>query len=145
MRIHYQKRKRNYKYRFIGADAVNREVELPIKVYDKDYTNGYLTLRSDGMLTIHHGYAWDGASGPTWDDKTNMAGSLVHDAMYQLIRRGAIGMQYRQYADHLLKSICVSDGMHPKRADLWLWAVRKFGFNSARLSKKEQKIYTAGR
>jgi hypothetical protein len=41
----------------------------------------WLTLDVDGTLTIRAGYAWDGASGPTYDSKSSMRGSLVHDGM----------------------------------------------------------------
>ena len=86
------------------------------------FTNGYLMLQ-DGVLTIGVGYAWDGPSGPTFDTKDFMRGSLVHDALYQLMRENAISRTlYRKYADQLLRIICLEDGMSKFRA----WYVYKF-------------------
>jgi hypothetical protein len=50
----------------------------------------YLEIRDGGLLVILSGYAWDGASGPTIDTDSTMRGSLVHDALYQLMRQGLV-------------------------------------------------------
>jgi hypothetical protein len=81
----------------------------------------YLSIYTTGELIIEGGYAWDGPSGPTFDTKTFMRGSLVHDALYQLIREGIIPLEDRVKADDLLKQICKDDGMNPLRA----WWVHK--------------------
>ena len=47
---------------------------------------GIMSLNESGCLQIAAGYAWDGASGPTIDTRNSMIASLVHDALYQLIR-----------------------------------------------------------
>ena len=44
----------------------------------------------EGKLTVRSGYAWDGASGPTWDTEDTLTPSLVHDALYQAIRAGLL-------------------------------------------------------
>jgi len=46
----------------------------------------YLKLDGDGQFEFSKGYAWDGPSGSTVDTLNFMRGSLVHDALYQLIR-----------------------------------------------------------
>ncbi|MDD5538345.1 MAG: hypothetical protein PHF12_05210 [Candidatus Omnitrophica bacterium] len=90
-------------------------------------------------MTIHSGYAWDGASGPTWDSKNSMIGSLVHDALYQLIRLGLIDAKYKEYADQLLHDLCTEDGMFSWRADFWKWAVLTFGAGSCRPSAEPKE------
>lgn len=65
----------------------------------------------DGKLHFAIRYAWDGASGPTWDDKTNMRGTLVHDGIYQLMREGFLNRFYRKYADQLLRDMCIEDAI----------------------------------
>ncbi len=96
------------------------------RLYGKDFINDYISL-FQCVLTIKKGYAWDGASGPTWDDKTNMRGSLVHDALYQIMREGGLSrVMYRKYADKLLIIICLEDGMNKLRAKIWYRAVRMF-------------------
>jgi hypothetical protein len=85
-----------------------------------------------GDLIINAGYSWDGCSGPTWDDKTNMRAGLVHDALYQLIREGRLAENHRKFADEELYRICREDGMNFIRAWLYLKAVRNFGAGAAR-------------
>lgn len=46
----------------------------------------FVKLYRGGALEIQAGYAWDGPSGPTIDTLNFMEGSMVHDALYQLIR-----------------------------------------------------------
>ena len=76
----------------------------------------HIVFFPDGWLDIKKGYAWDGPSGPTIDTKTFMRGSLVHDALYQLIRQGELAMSFRKHADDELKQICTVDGMTRLRA-----------------------------
>jgi hypothetical protein len=96
-----------------------------------DIKSPYIELTPKGVLTINKGYAWDGASGPTIDTKSSMRGSLVHDAFYQLEREELISQKERKKIDVELHDICVEDGMWGFRADIWLWAVRKFGIFAA--------------
>lgn len=91
----------------------------------------YIILETDGRLTIKEGYAWDGPSGPAIDSADFMRGSLVHDALYQLIREKHLPMQARDEADRLLQKMCVEDGMWKVRA-WWVYqAVSAFGKSSA--------------
>ena len=71
------------------------------------------------------GYAWDGPSGPTIDTRNFMRGSLVHDALYQLMREEHLDKEtYRKPADQLLRDMCREDGMWSIRA-WWVYlAVR---------------------
>lgn len=100
--------------------------------------NYYVNLRpitkGGCMLRVRAGYAWDGPSGPTIDTKTFMRGSLVHDALYQLIREGYLDPSYRKYADNLLKEICREDGMSWLRAQWVYLGVSKFGSDAASTS-----------
>lgn len=111
-----------YKYQL--ADSYT--VTVPIT---PQYTinTGFLVLTSDGELTISKGYAWDGCSGPTWDDRTNMRGGLIHDALYQLMREGHLSQLHRPTADSILKSVCLEDGMTGIRAWIYHKAVSAFG------------------
>ena len=90
----------------------------------------YLALGTNGILYIDKGYAWDGPSGPTIDTKTFMRGSLVHDALYQLMRKKKLPPRFKAEADHLLRAMCLEDGMNPIRA-WWVYeGVNWFGKNS---------------
>lgn len=92
----------------------------------------FIELDQDGALRIFAGYAWDGASGPTIDTKNSMRASLIHDALYQLMREGKLGQEWRDEADKLLHDICVKDGMWSVRAKAWLLAVWKFAAYAAK-------------
>ncbi len=86
----------------------------------------WLELDPEGWLRIRAGYAWDGASGPTWDSKSSMRGSCVHDSLYQLMRLGLLNREWREVVDLVFWRICEDDGMLPPRAWAWYHAVRIF-------------------
>lgn len=87
----------------------------------------YISLESTGELSIREGYAWDGPSGPTIDTASFMRASLVHDALYQLMRDGHLNRAtYRDAADRVLRQMCEEDGMWPLRA-WWVYhGVKRF-------------------
>lgn len=87
----------------------------------------WIELDPDGTLRIRAGYAWDGASGPTYDSKSSMRPSLVHDALFQLMRMRLLALACREIADLIFKRLCLADGMWSVRAQLWYHAVRIFG------------------
>lgn len=87
----------------------------------------FIILSPEGVLIIKNGYAWNGPSGPTFDTKNFMRGSLVHDALYQLFQEGLLSLHWREQADKELVRICRADGMSAIRA-WWVYrAVRDFG------------------
>lgn len=104
-------------------------VSLP---QEKPIQTDYLDLDGEGNLTIRAGYAWDGPSGPAIDTRNFMRGSLVHDALYQLIRMGRLPIEARPHADAELRRLCREDGMSWIRA-AWVFAgVRAFAQGACR-------------
>ncbi len=60
-----------------------------------------------------------------------MRGSLVHDALYQLMREGELDYEtYREPADRLLQSMCKEDGMSSIRA-WWVYKGLRIGGDPA--------------
>lgn len=102
----------------------------------------FLELNTDGVLTIKNGYAWDGPSGPTFDTRNFMRGSLVHDALYQLLRQEYLDEKWRYEADEELRKVCIEDGMSGIRSRWVYWAVRKWGKMAASPESKK-KIHVA--
>jgi len=100
----------------------------------------YLNLYCNGVLTIKRGYCWDGPSGPTIDTKNFMRGSLVHDALYQLIRMGKLEFLWRNHADKLLRSMCRKDGMSAIRAWYVYRGLFRFGGSSALPENKKEMM-----
>lgn len=130
--------KKGYKYQLVEEYATSTTVNP-----DNDISsNGdYVTLSKDGDIVIKNGYAWDGPSGPTIDTLNFMRGSLVHDALYQLIREGKLSNAvHRDAADRLLQDMCKADGMSSIRA-WWVYqAVSKFGASAADSSNIKQVV-----
>ena len=100
----------------------------------------YIELDVNGGLTIKTGYAWDGPSGPTIDTKTFMRGSLVHDALYQLMRQGKLNKTWRPAADWILLNICDIDGMSKIRQRWVHKGVEWFAKKAAESSSKKKVI-----
>lgn len=134
------KYKSGYKYQ------LNETYQIQISIVpDEDIhcVGGYVSLTTEGVLTIKKGYAWDGPSGPTRDTLNFMRGSLVHDALYQLMRNELLSAEkYRDESDRLLQKMCRQDGMNPLRAWLVYWVLR-VGGKGATLKKNMKKIIHA--
>ena len=92
----------------------------------------YIKLDAAGNLSLKEGYAWDGPSGPTVDTLNFMRGSLVHDALYQLMRERHLDHgKHKEPADRLLQKICREDGMTAIRAWEVYQGVHLFGSPAA--------------
>ena len=110
--MEYISYKEGYKYQLVETYCT----EINIKP-NQDIVTDYIELNTEGNLIIKKGYAWDGPSGPTIDTLNFMRGSLVHDALYQLMRQEHIDKgEYREPADRLLQDMCRKDGMTALRA-----------------------------
>jgi hypothetical protein len=133
--------KSGYKYQLIKDYEYQLPKEFPFVAYEIE--TDYFYLSESGLLIVKKGYAWDGPSGPTIDTKNFMRGSLVHDALYQIIRLGYLDKNiYRILADRVLYDICRRDGMSWVRAQVVYHSVRVFG-NTAAMSKDEKWYITA--
>ena len=108
-----------YKYQL----AESYSCMTPIKP-DKAVREEFFTLSKNGKLWIKKGYAWDGASGPTFDTKSSMRPSLVHDAFCQMMRSRLIDYdKWQDTVNEFFKQQCIEDGMWAWRAALWYRAV----------------------
>ena len=122
----YRKLKR-YKYQLMDEYSIRVDIKPVQNIEFK-----FLSLSTEGVLTIRKYYAWDGPSGPTIDTRNFMRGSLVHDALYQLMRLSALDYKdHRKRADEILREICLEDGMCSFRAWYIYQAVHIFAKGSA--------------
>lgn len=125
-----------YKYQLAEQYAILLPFNAPYAVREHEF----LMITGDNYLVIQPGYAWDGPSGPTVDTKSFMRGSLVHDALYQLMRDGILSAQlYRKDADELLKKICLEDGMSAIRA-WWVYKGVRFGGEASTKPRSNEVI-----
>jgi hypothetical protein len=131
------RRLKKYKYQLMDDYTIQIDVK-PIKSIRRELIN-FLSLSPQGVLSIGKFYAWDGPSGPTIDTRDFMRGSLVHDALYQLMREGVLDHKvHRKRADEILRGLCLEDGMCSFRAWYVYQAVRICARKGAR-PKKEPK------
>lgn len=132
--IHYRS---GYKYQLVADYSVQTPILPPEQIITK-----FISLRPDGLLFIADGYAFDGPSGPAIDTRNAMRGSLIHDALYQLIRLGHLPDTVREQADQEYRRICLEDGMSRFRAWYQFRALRAFGAEAAK-PHSEPEILTA--
>ena len=129
--------RRGYKYQLHSdyATLLSFGPKDDIKTY-------FITFLADRTLKIKKGYAWDGMSGGMVDTKTSMRGSLIHDALYGLLRQNLLKMPMRSEVDDELKRICSKDGMWGWRYKLHRWGLG-FGGTGAALPSSIKRIYRA--
>jgi hypothetical protein len=121
--IYYQG---GYKYRMTRPGSINLNLFRPFPRLRTDIATEYITLTKDGILGWAKNYAWDGCSGPTFDDDSNMRGGAWHDMGYQLMRDGLLPLSYRGYFDDILRLVCLDDGMQDFRAWYYHESVEHF-------------------
>ena len=129
--------KAGYKYQL----AETYSIALPWLAIQPNHAADFL-LVDGATLTIERGYCWDGASGPTWDSKSSMRASLVHDALYQLMRLGVLPEACRKHADDTLYDLCLEDGMFKPRAWAW-WKAVRLAAGSAAKNGTERAVLSA--
>ncbi len=103
----------------------------------------FIKLDKTGHLTVVEGYAWDGPSGPVIDTKENLRASLVHDALYQLMRnRHLTAKAHKDKADKLFKKICIEDGVRRATAHIYYLGL-KLGGKPHTDPKNRKKVHRA--
>jgi len=134
----YIRYRSGYKYQL----ATRYSMPITIKP-KKEIKTEFITLDTKGKLTIKEGYAWDGPSGPVVDTKENMRASVVHDALYQLMRQKKLSVTaYKDRADKIFKNICIQDGVPKKIASAYYLGL-KLGGKPATDPKNKKKIHRA--
>jgi hypothetical protein len=119
----YIRYRSEYKYQL----ASDYRVSIPIRPTD-DIVTDFVELETNGRLRVMNGYAWDGPSGPVIDNRENMRASLIHDALYQLMRNGELNARRtRKTADKIFRDVCKEDGVSSFKANLYYKALRQYG------------------
>jgi len=121
----------SYKYQVMKDYSIQLDLAR-LKTIERKLAK-FLSLSPHGVLTIRKYYAWDGPSGPTIDTRDFMRGSLVHDALYQLMRESVLDYKvHRQRADEIFRQLLLDDGMCRFRAWYVYQAVHLFAEGGAR-------------
>jgi len=71
-----------------------------------------------------------------------MRGSLIHDALYQLMRQKLLDKKCRKQADKELRKACLKDGMSKIRA-WWIYKAVRYLAYFASDPKNRKEILTA--
>ena len=130
----YIRYRSDYKYQLAESYAVNISIKPKA-----DIETEFIDLDTKGKLTVKQGYAWDGPSGPVKDTRENLRASLVHDALYQLMRNRELKSRtHRKAADQEFKDMCKADGVSNLRASIYYKALRKFGKPAASPENKKK-------
>ncbi len=124
----------DYKYQLAS------EYRIKIKILpEENIVTDFIELDATGELKVKNGYAWDGPSGPVIDTKENLRASLIHDALYQLMRVEKLKSRtHRKTADRIFRNICKQDGVSRVRANIYYKALRKFGKPAASPENKKK-------
>ena len=109
-----------YKYQLLRMKRYNGTCLQGITL-DHEYVN-----IKDTIIEIRKGYMWDGVSGFI-DLDSMLGGSLVHDAMYQMLRADLLEPHHRSTADQLFKTIIKRDGTSKLLSWIAHTAVRALG------------------
>jgi len=130
----YIRYRSDYKYQL----ASDYRIKISIRPTD-DIVTDFVELSTEGALRLMSGYAWDGPSGPVVDTKENMRASLVHDALYQLMRNEELNTRtYRKKADKIFREICKKDGVSSFKANVFYKALRRYGKPAATPENKKK-------
>ena len=134
----YIRYRADYKYQL----ANDYSISISIKP-KADIDTDFICLDVEGNFLIKKGYAWDGPSKPVIDTAENMRASLIHDALYQLMRNKYLSARtHRKAADQLFRDLCKEDGVSSWLASTYYEALRKFGKPAASPQNKK-KIHRA--
>lgn len=133
--INYHKGKA--KYQLVEDYVIDIEFSQAV-----DIEANLVKLSANGTLTVGTGFAWDGVTGLAFDTRNFMRASLVHDALYHLLRQTGTNPKLHEKADELFLTIAKIDGVHPLRARIHytnLYLARIIGLTPG----KKKSGYTA--
>jgi len=127
----------DYKYQCLISLMIQTDI-TGVGINTADYPK-YLGLDPSGLLYIKSGYAWNGSN---WSfDKHAMIASVVHDALYQLMRLGLLSRTvFRKPADALYRDLCIAEGMSRIGAAMRYRGLRWFGKGSTYPKKKKRGL-----
>lgn len=95
-------------------------------------------------LTIKKGWTWDGASFFLfkwfWTPQRWITPSLYHDALYEAIRRGLVGREFRERIDRFFRDELIKRGVDHWEAQLAYLCVRVGGNFAVRKDVIEREV-----
>lgn len=110
-------------------------VELPFVLPSFSVAGGlvmaYTGRYGEQWVQVVKGWTWDGASFFLFKwfgtPKRWLTPSLYHDALYEAIRRGIIGREFREPIDRFFRDALIKRGVGRWEAELAYWCIRVGG------------------
>jgi len=101
-------------------------------IYGFDYIHKYFAITKAGVVTVFKDYLCNGNTGlPLWIERRwlacMIAGSIVHDVLYQLISMGILPLATRALADQVLYWRWIADKTPKAIADFGYAVVSRLG------------------
>jgi len=121
-------------YRAGFAYQLEYDFSVLIGIHGHSSVDDFITLEPNGRLLIRKGYAWNGATG-ILDTRSAIRASLVHDALYQLLRRDKLPRSAKAPADALFRTLGIEDGMWRIKARAGEWLLLRFGDPATRVPR----------
>ena len=109
-----------------GRYTIVEKFEIAVPFESGNYSWGSISL-SDGILVLSSGYTWDGASGPVLDTKNFLRASLVHDALFDLLKYGGMPRENLPQVNALFIQLAIEDGVSKLRTSIASWGLRVLG------------------
>ncbi len=116
-------------------------IRTPIRPVSTVQTQ-FIRLDMDGTLRILSGYAWDGPTGIWFFKRKLMRPSLVHDALYQLLRQKRILQHDRVLVDGMYRDISLANRVWRKRVWWQYLGVRRLATRAAD-PRSQKQTWTA--
>ena len=109
---------------------------------EADIITPWFTIRADGLITAHVGYAWNGANKPAINTKSFVRPSLFHDIVRQAVAEGLLDPKWLDEGDRLMRRIARADKMRKIRRWWTFKAVNLHGklIASKRAGRGDRKI-----
>ena len=127
------KYKQGYKYQLYETFATK------VDIYGFLIKTDFIILDKQGNLVIQKGYAWDGPTGIP-DVKELMEPSLIHDALYQLIRMKLLPENMKKKADKEFIKSAEQKGVSEDWQNILAKGVEWLGFLGL---GEERRVFTA--
>ena len=132
------KYRKGYKYQLAETESFYTSIDISDSVHTE-----FISLFTNGKLIINSGFSWDGPSGPTIDSPSSMRGSLMHDALYQLMRMKLLDRSWRDIIDRDFYNCLLADRMWGWRAKYWYKSVNGCLADFASDPRNLKKVYVA--
>lgn len=96
-------------------------------IYGHEAYTSHIRLASNGTIVLLAGYIWDFGSGPAVDTPDMVYASIVHDALYELMKLDRLPWGMRKAVDNHFHDMLKESGM-PWWRRLWVYAAVRWGY-----------------